>query len=232
MRLCDSAFLGDLMQFILHENAGDSQIILQDEDYHHLFHSRRMRKSESLYLRNGKDLNLFHYTIIEINKRDAKLLLQETQTTPLKNPPKGHLIWAMIEPKNIEKTIPLLNELNLRKITFFYAQYSQKQFKLDHKRLDKILKNSCEQCGRIIKLEIEVLPNLDEVLKSYPNLAILNFGGESLTQNLEIPLMVGCEGGFSPKERGILQDKRIFSAPKCNILRSETAALYATTYLI
>lgn len=220
------------MQFILHENAGEAQITLQDEIYHHLFHARRARKLESLYLRNGRDCNLYLYSIVEIGKKEAKLTLATTQFTPLKNPPKGHLIWAIIEPKNIEKTLPMLNELNLAKITFFYAQYSQKQFKLDLKRLERILRGSCEQCGRVIGLEIEILQNLDEVLQNYPNFAVLDFCEESLNSSLEIPLMIGCEGGFSQSERKILQDKPIFGAPKCNILRSETAALYVASKLL
>lgn len=220
------------MQFILHENAGEAQITLQGEIYHHLFHSRRMRKLESLNLCNGRDFNLYLYTITELGKKDARLTLKAIQAAPFKNPPKGHLIWAIIEPKSIEKTLPMLNELNLAKITFFYAQYSQKQFKLDLQRFQRILKGSCEQCGRMVGLEIEILPNLNQVLQNYPNFAVLDFGGKPLNHPLEIPLMVGCEGGLSQEEHEILQDKLIFSAPKCNILRSETAALYATTYLI
>lgn len=126
----------------------------------------------------------------------------------------------------------MLNELNLAKVTFFYAQYSQKQFKLDFKRLQRILNHSCEQCGRLIGLEIEIFSNMEEVLQNYPNFAVLDFGGEALVDSLKMPLMIGCEGGFSQKEREILRDKHIFSAPKCNILRSETAALYAASRLI
>lgn len=184
------------------------------------------------FLCNGRDLKLCRYTITEINKKDAKLTLQEIQIISPHNPPKGHLIWAMIEPKNIEKTLPMLNELNLAKVTFFYAQYSQKQFKLDFKRLQRILNHSCEQCGRLIGLEIEIFSNMEEVLQNYPNFAVLDFGGEALVDSLKMPLMIGCEGGFSQKEREILRDKHIFSAPKCNILRSETAALYAASRLI
>ncbi|WP_300827228.1 16S rRNA (uracil(1498)-N(3))-methyltransferase [Helicobacter sp. UBA3407] len=220
------------MQFIVYQNAGEPQITLKNETYHHLFHSRRTHKSESLFLCNGRDLKLCRYTITEINKKDAKLTLQEIQIISPHNPPKGHLIWAMIEPKNIEKTLPMLNELNLAKVTFFYAQYSQKQFKLDFKRLQRILNHSCEQCGRLIGLEIEIFSNMEEVLQNYQNFAVLDFGGEALVDSLKMPLMIGCEGGFSQKEREILRDKHIFSAPKCNILRSETAALYAASRLI
>ena len=119
------------MQFIIHKNAGEATLKLEGETYHHIFQSRRTKKSESLHLRNLKDSNLYTYNITNLSKKDATLALQSSQNTPLKNPPKGHLIWAMIDPKNIEKTLPLLNELNLQKISFFYAEYSQKNFKLN-----------------------------------------------------------------------------------------------------
>ena len=215
------------MQFIIHKNAGEATLKLEGETYHHIFQSRRTKKSESLHLRNLKDSNLYTYNITNLSKKDATLALQSSQNTPLKNPPKGHLIWAMIDPKNIEKTLPFLNELNLQKISFFYAEYSQKNFKLNLERIQRILENSCEQCGRITLLEIEVLENLQEVLEKYPNAGVLDFGGEELKCSLEIPILVGTEGGLSKKERGPLKNNPKYPATSCNILRSETAAIYA-----
>lgn len=215
------------MQFIIHKNAGEATLKLEGETYHHIFQSRRTKKSESLHLRNLKDSNLYTYNITNLSKKDATLTLQSSQNTPLKNPPKGHLIWAMIDPKNIEKTLPFLNELNLQKITFFYAEYSQKNFKLNLERIQRILENSCEQCGRITLLEIEILENLQEVLEKYPNAGVLDFGGEKLKCSPEIPILVGTEGGFSPKERETLKNNPKYTATSYNILRSETAAIYA-----
>ena len=195
------------MQFIIHKNAGEATLKLEGETYHHIFQSRRTKKSESLHLRNLKDSNLYTYNITNLSKKDATLALQSSQNTPLKNPPKGHLIWAMIDPKNIEKTLPFLNELNLQKITFFYAEYSQKNFKLNLERIQRILENSCEQCGRITLLEIEVWGNLQEVLEKYPNAGVLDFGGEELNWSLEIHSLVGTEGGFSTKEKEASKNK-------------------------
>lgn len=220
------------MQFIIHKNAGEATLKLEGETYHHIFQSRRTKKSESLHLRNLKDSNLYTYNITNLSKKDATLTLQSSQNTPLKNPPKGRLIWAMIDPKNIEKTLPFLNELNLQKITFFYAEYSQKNFKLNLERIQRILENSCEQCGRITLLEIEILENLQEVLEKYPNAGVLDFGGEELKCSLEIPILVGTEGGFSPKEREALKNNPKYTATSCNILRSETAAIYAIARIL
>ncbi|WP_279144080.1 16S rRNA (uracil(1498)-N(3))-methyltransferase [Helicobacter pullorum] len=215
------------MQFIIHKDAGNESLILEGEAYHHLFHSRRTKKTESLQLRNLRDYYCYTYSIADLSKKYATLKLESKLETPPQNPPKGHLIWAMIDPKIIEKTLPFLNELNLQKITFFYAEYSQKNFKLNLERIQRILENSCEQCGRITLLEIEVLENLQEVLEKYPNAGVLDFGGEELKCSLEIPILVGTEGGFSKKEREALKNNPKYTATSCNILRSETAAIYA-----
>lgn len=216
------------MQFIYHKRAGEPTILLEGETYNHLFHSRRMRKISSLTLCNLIEENAYIYTISTLDKKSATLQLQQKQPLESK-PPKGHLIWAIIDPKIIEKTLPSLNELNLAALTFFYADFSQQHFKLNQSRLDRILENSCEQCGRLNRLHIEFLKNLTEVLQKYPKIAVMDFHAKPLESPLEIPFLIGAEGGFSPNERKLLSMQTTFSAPNCNILRSETAALYATS---
>ena len=218
--------IGFIMQFITHKQAGEAIIILQGEAYYHLFRSRRTQKLDSLKLCNLKDNNLYTYQITNITKKEATLKLQYATQAPL-NPPKSHLIWAMIEPKCIEKTLPALNELNLAKITFFYADFSQKNFKLDFSRIERILEKSSQQCGRTNLLEIEFLEDLQSVCEKYPHLAVLDFGYNALPPNLEVPILVGCEGGFSQKERELLKDFKTFSTTNTHILRSENAAVYA-----
>ena len=219
------------MQFIYHKDAGEAQLKLNGDIYNHLFRARRMRKAESLVLRNLRDCNAYIYTIQNLDKKEAILTLDSTQTTP-QLLPKGHLIWAMIDPKSIEKTLPYLNELNLAHITFFYADFSQKQFKLDMTRMERILENSCEQCGRTTRLKVEILPNLESVLQKYPKFAVMDFGAEALESQTTLPIMLGSAGGFSQKERDLLKSQPTFSAPNCNILRSETAAIYITSKLL
>ena len=61
----------------------------------------------------------------------------------------------MVDPKIVEKSIASLNELGVDKITFIYCEYSQKNFKPNFEKLEKLLINSSSQCGRssIIKLD-------------------------------------------------------------------------------
>lgn len=217
------------MQFVYHKNSGEKYIQLRGESFHHLFRARRMRKLESLTLRNLKDCNAYIYVIENLDKKEATLILKDIKKDTQAKLPKGHLIWAIIDPKNIEKALPFLNELNLFKITFFYADFSQKHFVLDLERIHRILENSCAQCGRTTLLEIEILKNLQDVLQNYSNLAVMDFLGKPLQTPLELPILIGAEGGFSQNERTLLQEKNTFSAPNCNILRSETAAIYAAS---
>ncbi|PZT48788.1 16S rRNA (uracil(1498)-N(3))-methyltransferase [Helicobacter valdiviensis] len=219
------------MQFVIHKNAGVSTLNIEGELYTHLFKSRRTRQSTTLLVRNLEDFNLYTYEILEIHKKYATLNLVSSTLTPPSNLPKTHLIWAMIEPKNIEKALPTLNELNVKKISFFYAEYSQKNFKLDFERIYRILESSCMQCGRFIKLEIEILKDLQEMCEKYQDFGVLDFGGEALRQGISLPILIGSEGGFSQKEREILKTRQTFSAKNCNILRSESAVIYTASLL-
>ncbi|XPV54809.1 MAG: hypothetical protein ACNI3H_07545 [Halarcobacter ebronensis] len=55
------------------------------------------------------------------------------------------MAWCIVDPKTIEKELPYLNELGVRKITFISCDYSQKNFKLNFEKLEKILVNSSSQ---------------------------------------------------------------------------------------
>ncbi|MDE5591511.1 MAG: RsmE family RNA methyltransferase, partial [Helicobacter sp.] len=183
-------------------------------------------------LRNLKDHNAYLYGIESLGKREALLKLLSFEITNLINTPKGHLIWAIIEPKNIEKTLPILNEINIAKITFFYAHYSQKNFKLSEQRLQRIIQKSSEQCGRTTFLEIEFLKDLQEALIKYPDSVVLDFGGKPILDKEYHSILVGPEGGFSQQEKHLLKNKFIYSPSHCNILRSENAAIYALCKII
>ena len=70
------------------------------------------------------------------------------------------------------------------------------------------------------------------MLQKYPKFAVMDFGAEALESQTTLPIMLGSEGGFSQKERDLLKSQPTFSAPNCNILRSETAAIYITSKLL
>jgi 16S rRNA (uracil1498-N3)-methyltransferase len=217
------------MQFIYHPDPS-SNLLITGESHKYLFKVRRIKKDELVKVRNLKDGYLYIYTIQNINKKEALLNLKEKILKP--NTPKKffHLAWCVIDPKNIEKTLPSLNETGVSKISFVYCDFSQRNFKLKPERLEKILINSCQQCGRSDLMEIEILNSSKEFFKKYPDFYALDFNGEKINSNeCNFPFFVGPEGGFSEEERKNFQ--KIYKLEGF-ILRSETAAIATSSKIL
>ncbi|XPV83978.1 MAG: RsmE family RNA methyltransferase [Halarcobacter sp.] len=82
----------------------------------------------------------------------------------VENAKKLHLAWCVVDPKTVEKNIASLNEFGLDKITFISCEYSQKNFKINLEKLEKILLNSSSQCGRSSIIKLENRESLDKFL--------------------------------------------------------------------
>jgi len=208
------------MQFLYYPTPSNN-IILSGEAHKYLFKVRRIKKNEIVKIRNLKDDYLYFYEIEDINKKEAILRLKEKKFSPNKPQKFFHLGWCIIDPKNIEKTLPTLNEIGVSKISFIYCDYSQKNFKLKLDRILKILINSCQQCGRSDLIEIEILNSTKEFIEKYDFLALDFDGKEIECKDYNKAFLIGPEGGFSEKERKLFNEKIKL---KGFILRSESAA--------
>jgi 16S rRNA (uracil1498-N3)-methyltransferase len=212
------------MIFFYHSLSGSKTLRIDGELYRHIFKSRRSSKDETVKLSNLQDWQIYHYKIDGIGKKEANLTLFDVEKR--QNIQRGlHLVWCIIDTKSIEKTLPVLNELGVGKITFVYCQRSQKSYKINLEKLNKILQNSCGQCGRVDMMEIEVVKSLEEVLLKYDDLAVVDFGGKSeISQDLN-RFLIGPEGGFSEKERKRLKEFCTISFKTDLVLKSESAAM-------
>ena len=218
------------MQFLYYSETSN-QLEITGEDHKYLFKVRRIKKNEIINIRNLKDDYLYRYEIIDINKKTAHLHLKEKIYLPNKPKTFLHLAWCIIDPKNIEKTLPSLNEIGISKITFIYCDFSQKNFKLKLERLNKILINSSQQCGRSNIIEIEIINSSKEFFEKYKNFTALDFDGEEIKceKDYKNPILIGPEGGFSESEKKFFKEKIKL---KGFILRSETAACAVSSKLI
>ncbi len=220
------------MQFVYDKDASKEILHIKDENYRYLFKVKRLKAGDSVNFRNLIDDILYSYKIEEIEKKEARVILKEKLQDAKQIASLLHLLWCMIDTKIIEKTLPQLNQLGVSKISFLYCERSQKNFKLDLKRVEKILINSCQQCGRANLMEIEVLNSLEDVLQKYDNFSVLDFDGERLSKNSS-SIMVGCEGGFTKNEREKLKNHPKIGLNTQLILKSETAILtIASKHLI
>ncbi|EAJ5677515.1 16S rRNA (uracil(1498)-N(3))-methyltransferase [Campylobacter lari] len=212
------------MQFLYHPQSGTASLELENEAFLHL-KARRIKVSDKIILKNLKDFYAYTYECIELSRRSCVLNLLDKKEEKQELKTYIHLALAVIDPKVIEKTLPFLNELGVAKLSFVYMEYSQKNFKLDFKRMEKILIESSQQCGRASLMELESFDDFKKFQQAYENIVLIDFEGKDL-MNFDpdrYVFLVGAEGGFSQKEREINIKRAKLQANY--ILKAQTALI-------
>lgn len=222
------------MQFTYDEFCGTNILEIKDEVYNYLIKARRHKIGDEIYFRNLKDENIYLYKLDFIDKKKATLNLIFSEKKILVNEKKLHLGWCVVDPKTIEKFIPSLNEMGVDKISFIYSDFSQKNFKINIEKLDKILISSSSQCGRSDIIKLDIFKNLDDFMKKNRDVYFLDFSTTTIDEKRDDikTLVIGCEGGFSQKEREKFDKNYIVGFSSNLILRSETAIISAGSKII
>jgi len=210
------------VQYLYHKNSGVEYLKLKGDEHRYIFKVRRHQEGEVVTLRNLKDNNIYYYKVVSSNRKEADLILESKEELIVEAKRRLHIGWCMIEPKNIERTLPTLNEIGVSSITFIYCKRSQRVFRLDFRRLKKILLNSSQQCGRSKLMELNLIDSLEEFIEKYPYAKGLHFSDKKVTnpQNIE-DIVVGCEGGFTDSELKLFTD--IVGFDTALILKSQSA---------
>ena len=212
------------MLYLYQKEAGQPQLTLLGDEHRYIFKVRRHKVDDTLYLRNLEDGLLHRYLITYIDKRSVILELQESQTLEIKAKAPLHIGWCVIDPKNIEKVLPSLNEMGVEKITFIYCARSQKSFKPDFKRWEKILLNSSQQSGRSVMMELNVAESLEAFIAENPQSYLLNFSEQTVSSQSSIDtIVVGCEGGITEDEVSLFTPERVIGFDTPLVLKSESA---------
>ncbi|MBN2767668.1 MAG: 16S rRNA (uracil(1498)-N(3))-methyltransferase [Campylobacterales bacterium] len=213
------------MQYIYHENAAQSSLILNGDMHRYIFKVRRHKLGEIIALRDFKSEDIYLHKIVAIDKKEACLELQNTQIMPIYAKKELHIGWCIVEPKNIEKVLPILNEAGVSKVTFIQCKRSQQNFKLDLERLERILLNSSQQCGRSRMMEFGEIGSLQEFITLYPQSYILNFSQNNIEEHKESidTIVIGCEGGFMSDEIALFDMQKVVGFDTPLILKSESA---------
>lgn len=222
------------MQFIYDKNAKNELLKIEDENYNYIIKARRHKLDDILDFRNLEDDFLYSYKISQIDKKSLFLNLLKKEEKIIENSKKIHLAWCIVDPKTIYENIASLNELGVDKITFVYSDFSQKNFKINFEKLEKILINSSSQCGRSSIIKLDIYKNIDTFIADNPDTYFLDFSQTSIDSKvLDIKtLMIGTEGGFSKRERELFNKNFIVGFSSNLILKSQTAIISATSKII
>ncbi|WP_148570479.1 16S rRNA (uracil(1498)-N(3))-methyltransferase [Aliarcobacter cryaerophilus] len=222
------------MQFIYDKNAKNELLKIEDENYNYIVKARRHKLDDILDFRNLEDDFLYSYKISQIDKKSLFLNLLKKEEKIIENSKKIHLAWCVVDPKTIYENIASLNELGVDKITFVYSDFSQKNFKINFEKLEKILINSSSQCGRSSIIKLDIYKNIDTFIKENPDTYFLDFSKISINSKVSDikTLMVGTEGGFSKRERELLKEDFIVGFSTNIILKSQTAIISAASKIV
>ncbi|MDD5052312.1 MAG: RsmE family RNA methyltransferase [Sulfuricurvum sp.] len=219
---------------MLNSDAGSQELCLSGEEYKYLIKVRRHTIGDTICFRKKENLHEeYRYHLTRTDGRNAYFTLQTHHTSLCENGKKLHIGWCLIDPKTIEKSLPMLTELGVSKITFIHCRRSQQNFRLDFERFNRIMESAIMQCGRTSLIEFGESATLHSFLQGHPDSVVLDFGGEVFNNEERIEtVVIGCEGGFDENERKQFIEHRIrhFSSPM--ILRSETAAVAIASHLL
>lgn len=217
---------------------------LSPNESHHLYNVMRMQIGSKIIALNGKGIHAYG-TLIAIDKKHARIRIERITTFAYPNHPIT-LLQAVLKNNNNNYIVREATAIGVSEIIFFETRNTE--CKLKGKICDKffhlqqIAIESCKQSGNPFLPKISYFEKLEKI-NSLP-FDIRLFGGlrehsQPLKTALPIPLLksnvciaIGPEGDFSPSEYAYLQQNDFIPCRLTqNILRSETAAIYALSVL-
>ncbi|MDD5372378.1 MAG: 16S rRNA (uracil(1498)-N(3))-methyltransferase [Sulfurimonas sp.] len=220
--------------YILDDEAGGQTLQIRGDLHKYLIKVRRHKEGDELSFRARQNIEVLHnYKLERVEARSAELSLISSKTEEVKSKKSLHIGWCVIDSNSIEKVLPSLCEIGVEKISFITCDRSQKNFKLDFKRFDRIQEAAMQQCGRSTYIEFDTYKNTKEFIDKFPHTNVFDFCEHSLQDYSDIKtVLIGCEGGFSSKERELLSPLKRFRLDTPMVLRSESAVLAVASKIV
>ena len=222
----------------------NDEVILGDDDVHHLLHVMRVRAGDRIEV-------VFHQKLYRAIVREIKPLRIQKEfeiPTDAEIGKEVTLFFSLAKGDKIDFVVQKATELGVNRIVLLKTErcvvrIDDKDFAKKLVRYQKIAKEASEQCHRLTIPEIRGIIDI----KNIPNdlLADVNLlayekeaGNTSMflkdyNNYNSVSIMIGPEGGFSEKEVDYLINKKNFKAISLGkrILRTETAAVYALSVI-
>lgn len=212
----------------------NASVEITGDELHHMTRVMRCSENESVELVNGKG-SLAEATIVKIDKRKASLQIHSVEK---RKPPTQPLILAQGIPKlsKLEWILEKATEIGATEFWLIVTEHSEVRVISENrlKRLRAITISAMKQCGRLDLPTIQIFSSLRNLPKpgmpayfgDIREKAPLLTGGPGV-------IFIGPEQGFTDQEITCLEEKIGAVGVKLlpNVLRTETAALVATTLL-
>lgn len=215
------------MIYILDDKAGSETLTLKGETHKYLVKVRRHCEGDEVAFRNRDDIETLHlYKFTSIEPRNATLTLISSKRVEVSAAKELHIAWCVIDAKSVEKVLPSLCEIGVSRVSFIFCDRSQKNFKVDLKRYERIVEASMQQSGRTSYMSFDTYKNISAFLEDYPDTKVFDFTDKILHDSCDFKrVIIGCEGGFSEDEKRLLESQEVFRLDSPMVLRSESAVM-------
>ena len=222
------------MIYILDDEAGKETLHIRGDLYKYLVKVRRHVEGDELNFRSREDIKTLHnYRVQSVEARSLELSLISSHVKEVKSKKSLHVAWCIIDSKSIEKVLPSLCEIGVEKISFISCNRSQKNFKLDFKRFERIIEASMQQSGRSSYIEFDMYKNIENFIDEFPDTKVFDFCENTLENSSDFKtVLIGCEGGFSKNEKELLSSLEVFRLNTPMILRSESAVMAVASKIL
>lgn len=223
--------------FVDHPLGAGQTIPLERDQAHYLFGVMRLGAGAVLSLFNGRD-GEWDADVTEAAKRRGRLTCVR-QTRPLQEPPDLWLLFAPIKKARTDFIVEKATEMGARRICPVLSDFTNSE-RVRVDRLQAHAVEAAEQCGGTFLPEVAAPVKLGRLLEDWDSARALMFCDETrlgaavaLPDALRAPaaILIGPEGGFSPRERDRLQAMDCATGVSLGprILRADTAAVAALT---
>ncbi|MBT3226116.1 MAG: 16S rRNA (uracil(1498)-N(3))-methyltransferase [Deltaproteobacteria bacterium] len=221
-------------------------IAIKGDEASHILNSRRIQIGEVIQIQDQKMLR-YEARVEKMTHKSLTLLPFKNLKTPPESQLRIHLYQALVKEKALDAIIQKCTELGVCSICFFQSRYSQRlqpKTGLEKKRQRwlRIAVEACKQSGRVAPPNITFISDLSKFhqvsvessIETIPSFC-LESSGETvsmdsiLTNDREINLIVGPEGGWGPGDLSEQNFRCVHLGPR--ILRSETASIAAVSIL-
>ncbi|MBL7665478.1 MAG: 16S rRNA (uracil(1498)-N(3))-methyltransferase [Bacteriovoracaceae bacterium] len=204
-----------------------SELLIQDEQAHHLINVARITVDEKILILNGEGLSAIGQ-LNTINKKNLRLKIIEVK----KHDHFHHIDLAIATNKKdpMEDILKMAAELGIRKIYPVRTQYSQ-PLNLNHERVERIFASGLEQSNNPYLPELMPEADLKSVAFSdYKTIYCFHLTGEKPSdlnphkQDAPELIFIGPEAGFGDADIEFLK-----ALPNIKMLTLNLPILRATT---
>lgn len=205
----------------------DTEIALDDATEHHLRRVVRLHTGETVGVTDGAG----GWRLATVRLDGDSLRLEPSAPTAVEPcEPSIEIAAAMPKGDRLEWLVQKVTELGADRLTLLHADRSVVRWKaskadMQRERLQRIADEACRQSRRVWRLRVDGPVAAVSVLADY---AVAEPGGRRLVAG-DRAIAVGPEGGWSGDELGTTSETVSLGT---NILRTETAAVAATTLCV